>query len=265
MVIDAENENVRLDRYLKNNCKSNSLSEIFKAIRCGHVKVNGKKSKGNYRLNIGDNLEIIGLNFDKKQKEIKKIDDKLVFYEDENYLIIDKPKGVAMHKGSKNKKGLSEIYNLEFANRLDKKTSGLVIACKNKKTLRYVTSLIRENKVIKKYIAEVKNNGKYKVGDKFDIINKLKVIEDKVIVSNDGLYSESHFKVIEVNKDTIKLEVELITGRKHQIRVQLANIGLAIIGDDKYGDYKKEDELKLECFYIEFDKFRFNKKSPKAF
>lgn len=263
MVIDKENENVRLDRFLKNNCKENTLAEIFKAIRKGNIKVNGKKQKENYRLQLGDVLEIQNLNFVEYKKEAKVENKDLIFYEDKNYIIINKPSGISMHKGTKNDVGLAEMFNIDFANRIDKKTSGLVIGCKNKKSLRHVTELIRENKVIKKYIAETKNNGKYRLGDEFTIKNNLKITDNKVLISNDGLYSESHFKVVDLNEKSIVFEVELITGRKHQIRVQLANIGLPIIGDDKYGNYRKEDKLHLICCYIKFDDLECIIKKPK--
>ncbi|WP_068268651.1 RluA family pseudouridine synthase [Caviibacter abscessus] len=255
--IDKEYENVRLDRYLRKHCKNNSLSEIFSAIRTAKIKVNDKKVSQDYRLKIDDELYITSLEFNLIKKEKKEYNNKYIVYEDENLLIINKPAGMPIHKGSGHSKGLAELYNINFANRLDRKTKGLVIGCKTPSMLRHVTQLIRENKVIKKYEAITKNNGKYAIGDVFHIKNKLYVGEDKVIISDKGKIAESIFKVIDIQKDKIIFEVQLISGRKHQIRVQLSSIGLSIIGDDKYGNYKPEDELMLKCKYLEFDKYKF--------
>lgn len=262
MVIDKENENVRLDRFLKNTCKNNSLGEIFKAIRKGDVKVNNKKKKQDYRLQIGDDVCISNLDFKQEEKRANTGNMKWVVYEDENYLIINKPKDVAMHKGTGNERGLAEMYNIYFANRIDKKTKGLVIGCKNKVSLRHVTELIRKREVEKTYIAKTKNNGKYVLGDKFRVELKLKTFEDKVRVDENGLLSISEFEVIDVKKENITFSVNILTGRKHQIRVQLAHLGIPIIGDDKYGNYKKSDELELVCNSIAFDDYLFKIKKP---
>lgn len=247
MIIDKENENVRLDRYIRNNCKENTLSEIFKAIRNGDIKVNGKKSKENYRLCLGDEVEVKNLKFMLQEKKYNSYNKNMIFFENEDILIINKPSGIAMHKGTNNEKGLSELFNVDFANRLDKKTSGLVIACKNKRTTRYITELIRQHKIEKEYVAVCKKNDLiYNLGDIFEI--------DKDI---DGKKSKTIFKVIGITNDTIKFRVKLITGRKHQIRIHLSSIGLYIIGDDKYGNYDKKDELKLKCVKLAFDNYIF--------
>ncbi|VWL85158.1 RluA family pseudouridine synthase [Oceanivirga miroungae] len=261
-IVDKDNVDVRLDRFLRKNCINNSMSEIYSSIRKGYVKINSKKKKENYRLKLEDEIYISNLDFKLvKNKEISNnIDKNLIFYEDSDLLIIDKPKGIAIHKGTDNDKGLAEILNVDFANRLDKKTSGLVIAAKNKKTLREITKLIRENKIIKKYKVKCISNNKYKVGDSFVIENKLEETDKKVIVSNKGKISKTKYNVLDIKDNIITLEAILYTGRKHQIRVQLANVGLSIIGDDKYGNYKKEDELELECYYLEFNGKVFEKK-----
>ncbi|WP_067142120.1 pseudouridine synthase [Oceanivirga salmonicida] len=257
--VDKDNVEVRLDRFLKKSCKNNGLSEIFSAIRKGEIRINGKKSKENYRLKLNDEIEIQDLDF--KIKENKKINyeyKNLIFYENDDILIINKPKGMAMHKGTDTKKGIAEMFNMDFANRLDKKTSGLVIGCKNPVSLRHITKLIRENMIIKKYKAICLDNGKYNIGDEFIIENKLLETDEKVIVSKNGKESKTKFKVIDKKDKKIYFDIELFTGRKHQIRVHLSSIGLPIIGDDKYSSkYKKADKLELECYYLEFDNKKY--------
>ena len=257
ILINKEYENLRIDKFLRKNCKNDNLSLIFSAIRTGKVKVNSKKVKQDYRLKCYDKLNILDLNFNLNEKVAKNYNKDYIVYEDYNLIIINKPSGIAMHKGSKHLKGLAELYNVDFANRLDIKTKGLVIGCKTPSMLRHVTSLIRESKLIKKYEAITTNNGKYKIGDEFVIENKLLTTNNKVIVSENGKLAKSIFKVIDIKNGSIIFDVKLITGRKHQIRVQLQSIGLSIIGDDKYGKYKKHDELMLKCKYIEFDNYKF--------
>lgn len=247
IIIDKENENVRLDRFLKKRCKNNKLSEIFKAIRQGDVRVNNKKVKQDYRLNLNDEVSVNNLFYEEiKEKKLNREYANLIFFEDDKYLIINKPKGLAMHKGTGTKKGLAEIFNINFANRLDKKTSGLVIACKNQVSLRHITNLIREHKVKKIYEAICLNNNKYKLNEEFELKTEI-----------NGQKAISKYKVIYLTEKNITFRVELITGRKHQIRIQLANLGLAIVGDDKYGTYPKEAKLQLECKRIEFDEYKF--------
>lgn len=247
ITIDKENENVRLDRFLKKRCKNNKLSEIFKAIRQGDVRVNNKKVKQDFRLNLNDEVSVNNLFYEEiKEKKLNREYANLIFFEDDKYLIINKPKGLAMHKGTGTKKGLAEIFNINFANRLDKKTSGLVIACKNQVSLRHITNLIREHKVKKIYEAICLNNNKYKLNEEFELKTEI-----------NGQKAISKYKVIHLTEKNITFRVELITGRKHQIRIQLANLGLAIVGDDKYGTYPKEAKLQLECKKIEFDEYKF--------
>lgn len=247
ITIDKENENVRLDRFLKKRCKNNKLSEIFKAIRQGDVRVNNKKVKQDFRLNLNDEVSVNNLFYEEiKEKKLNREYANLIFFEDDKYLIINKPKGLAMHKGTGTKKGLAEIFNINFANRLDKKTSGLVIACKNQVSLRHITNLIREHKVKKIYEAICLNNNKYKLNEEFELKTEI-----------NGQKAISKYKVIHLTEKNITFRVELITGRKHQIRIQLANLGLAIVGDDKYGTYPKEAKLQLECKRIEFDEYKF--------
>ena len=175
-IVDAEYENSRIDRLLKKICKDETLSNIFRALKKGDVRVNGSKIKENYRLALGDVVTIKYLKFQEDVltgalKESKKVYDdeydnyyykSLIIFENEDFFIVNKPPQIPMHKGTGHKFGLSEIYkqiynnsNVNFANRLDNDTSGLVIGCKNLKFLRYMTEKIRNNEIKKKYVAIV--------------------------------------------------------------------------------------------------------------
>ena len=173
-VVDSETEGMRIDRYLKKTFKHEPLSKIFQALRKGDVKVGGKKVKENYRLSLNEKISVKYLKAEttsnenknnKKSKIEKKILDKFkkcVIFENEDFFIVNKERNIPMHKGTGHKYGLSEIFkeiynseNINFANRLDYETSGLVIGCKTLKFLRYISEKIRNNEVRKKYIAVV--------------------------------------------------------------------------------------------------------------
>ena len=279
-IIDKEDEGVRLDRYLRKKLKSIPLTEIFKAMRIGKIKVNNKKKKENYRLEEGDKV-FIGLEIDEEiseehfiklspaeKEELKKG----IVFENEDLIIFNKKKDVVMHKGSGYEYGISEMFksyfkdnNFNFVNRIDRKTSGLVIGAKNKISTRILTEEIRENRIKKKYYVLV--HGIINK-DKFIIDNYLKKIDDKVVVTTkddlEGKEAITIFKVLEKieSKNITLLEAELITGRTHQLRVQLSNMGYSIIGDTRYGKKDDEKSLYLNSFYCEIPKYNIKIELP---
>ena len=311
IIVNSEMEGMRLDRYLRKSFKNEPLSRIFSAIRSGDVKINGKKSKENYRLLLNDKVIIKNLSIgnikksEKAENKIKKLQisqnelekyKKMVIFENEDFFIVNKVEKIPMHKGTGHKYGLSEVFkkiykseNINFANRLDFETSGLVIGCKTLKFLRYISEKIRENKVHKKYFAivhnrEFKNENEFlksnseKTKSNFKIENYLTTTENKVIVSKNPISKESkksvtYFKYINIEKlknqreilDLLKknkyislLDIELVTGRKHQIRAQLADKGLFIVGDRKYGIRDGSNRFFLCCYSLSFDEYKFS-------
>ncbi len=302
VVVDSEMEGMRLDRYLRKNFKDEPLSRIFGAIRAGDVKVNGKKSKENYRLALNDTIVIKNLfseNFDNKKSfeknnlkkiQIQKSDlekyKKMIIFENEDFFIVNKSEKIPMHKGTGHKYGLAEVFkeifkneNINFANRLDFETSGLVIGCKNLKFLRYISQKIRNNEIQKKYFAIVHNIKNNIESKSFKIENYLTTTENKVIVSENPISKDSkksitNFKKILIselkntkkildllgknNKNVFLLDVDLVTGRKHQIRVQLAHQKIPIVGDKKYGIQDGSDKFFLCCYFLSFDNYKFS-------
>lgn len=296
-IVDAEYENSRIDRLLKKICKNETLSNIFRALKKGDVRVNGAKIKENYRLVLGDTVTIKYLKFQEDVltgilKESKKVYEdeydnyyykSLIIFENEDFFIVNKPPQMPMHKGTGHKFGLSEIYkqiynnsNVNFANRLDNDTSGLVIGCKNLKFLRYMTEKIRNNEIKKKYVAIVYGD----IKDSYiKMENYLKVTEKNVIVSDEELKEskkcisivrkrnlrQEHLEKLMLleefekmqNERITTLEIELMTGRKHQIRAQLAHRKNPIVGDKKYGKKDVAKRLCLACYKVEFDNFTF--------
>ncbi len=246
--VDKDYQDSRFDRWFKNKVINVPHSLIEKLIRRNKVKVNKKKIKSSYRLQTGDLIEIYDISklkpLDKKEKikylpkkkEIGAYDD-YVIEDNENFIVINKPTGIPVQSGTKSFKNIIDILknSTYFENskpfivhRLDKETSGILIIAKNRKYAQLFTSLFRIRKIHKTYLAIV--YGK--------IDKSLKVMKDDLIYyENNKKISQkavSNLKVIKSNEGFSYLELNPITGRKHQLRKQLLKIGCPIIGDDKY-------------------------------
>ena len=177
-----------------------------------------------------------------------------IIYDKDNILVIDKPEGLASHGGSGLKLGLIEavrqidkrFQNAQLVHRLDKDTSGCIVLTLKKSILRSLNEEIREGKVEKKYLAVV--FGRWPNEKKIINLKLKKNIlssgERKVNVSEEGKDSTTKFKILKTNENLTLLECELITGRMHQIRVQVNNEGFPIVGDLKYGTRKINDVYK---------------------
>ena len=283
-IIDEEYESVRVDRFLRKHLKNINLSEIYKMLRKGKIKVNNKKISQDYRLVLGDIVFIfLPENFKENQKEDfielsqerrEKLKEMIAF-ENENLFVINKSLGDVVHKGSGHDISLLEEFrsyylnnNVNFVNRIDKLTSGLVIGAKNIKTAREVAKEIQAGNIIKRYYILV--NGKVEK-DNFILENYLKKDEEKVIVSNieKEVYKKSityFMKIKEYDKYTL-LEAELKTGRTHQLRVQLSHIGNNIVGDTKYGKNERGNMMYLFSYYLKIALYNLEIKLeiPKSF
>ncbi|MCY7008396.1 RluA family pseudouridine synthase [Fusobacterium simiae] len=269
-IIDEDYESVRVDRFLRKHLKNINLSEIYKMLRKGKIKINNKKISQDYRLVLGDIISIclpetfkeneeekfINLNQDRKEK-LKE----MIVFENEKLFIVNKSLGDVVHKGSGHNISLLEEFrsyysnsNINFVNRIDKLTSGLLIGAKNIKTAREIAKEIQSGNIVKKYYILVHGNIEK---DNFILENYLKKDEEKVIVSDiekEG-YKKSitYFrKIKEYDKCTL-LEAELKTGRTHQLRAQLNHIGNTIVGDTKYGKNEKENIMYLFSYYLKID------------
>ncbi|MGL5124310.1 MAG: pseudouridine synthase [Fusobacteriaceae bacterium] len=287
-IIDEKYDGVRVDRFLKKTLPNTLLAEIFKGLKNGSIRVNGKKTKENSRLFIGDIVSITKisgevLDSEKEEEknkiklsleEIKEIKNSIVF-ENDKIIIINKKANVVMHKGSGHDYGLSEMLksylnNKDFAfiNRIDKATSGMVIGAKTLPVTRELSEEIRNNKIDKRYYIIVEG-----VIDKkeFTQITYLKKIEDKVVevkkLEQGAKESISHYKVIKNLKNMTLLVGKLDSGRTHQLRVQLSSLGHPIVGDYKYGAKKKVKRMMLHSFYLEISKYnlKFELSIPEEF
>ncbi len=268
--VDDDYNDSRLDKWFKNKIINLPHSLLEKILRQNKVKVNKKKTKSSYRLQTGDLIEIYDISklkpIDKKgkikylpkKKEINTYNN-YVIEDNENFIVINKPTGIPVQSGTKSYKNIIDILkNSKYfenskpfiVHRLDKETSGVLIIAKNRKYAQLFTSLFRIRKIHKTYLAIV-----YGKVDK-----SIKIMKDDLTYyeNNKKIFQKavSYLKIIKSNDGYSYLELNPITGRKHQLRKQLLKIGCPIIGDDKYflNDRKriKIKNLMLHAYKIKF-------------
>ena len=264
--ITNKDANQRVDKYVKKYLNNAPLSFIYKLFRKKDVKINKHWVKENYILQDGDELSIYISDEQLKEfnspKEIKKVDlNHPIIFEDENILIIDKPRGLLVH-GDQNEKTITltnEVLNYLYykgeydpndkgfvpapAHRLDRNTSGLVVFAKNLISLQELEDLFKNKENIsKEYLALVKGNLEGKVE-----INAPLFKDEKSGIVHISKNGKSALTIVEKVKnygDFSLVNVKILTGRTHQIRVHLASINHPVIGDSKYGDFKLNKEFK---------------------
>lgn len=269
---DENDENKRLDSFLSEITPELSRSKIQNLIKSGSVKINGTIKKPSYILKENDKIDFEIP--EQKSLEIKPQDITLdIVYEDENMLVINKPSGMLTHPTSQERgntlvnallykygQNLSDI-NGEFRrgilHRLDRNTSGLLMAAKNNKAHEFLASQIKNHTVTKRYRAIVKGVIKE---DEFEInapIGRNPNQPHKMMVREDGKPAKTIVKVIERFKDATYIELTLITGRTHQIRVHLKSINHPVYNDTLYGAGQgkvKTDEQVLQSYFLRFTK-----------
>ncbi len=251
--IDQENTDRRVDNYLLTKLKGLPRSRLYNLIRKGEIRVNKKRIKPDYRLQFGDQVRVAPMLLDAPKERAKPNDlliNKLkqsVLYEDEKFLVINKPSGIAVHGGTGLRLGLIEclrvIYpdlpQLELVHRLDQQTSGCLMVAKKMSALRELQQLMREAKIDKRY--QTLTLGHWKK-------NKTTVdlpLKKNTLQSGERMVRVNHeegkaSKTIFYQKDQFDgssfIEARLLTGRTHQIRVHAAQSGHPVAGDEKYGD-----------------------------
>lgn len=282
MITENEAEQ-RLDRFLRKYLKDYKLGDIYKLFRTNKVKVNNKKHKENYMLQAGDTIQLyitdeINVEIKKAVGSSKPID---IIYEDENLMLVNKPYGLLTHPDSpgdndtlidralyylqqKDGYGTSSTFTPSVCNRLDRNTGGIVVVAKNYTALKSMNKLIRERKVKKLYLCVVKGFIK-DAGEvknfllKDEAQNKSSIVEQELEGAK-GVHTR--YKPLKSNQEYTLVEVELITGRPHQIRAHFASIGHPIAGDIKYGDkqvnriFKEKFKLNHQFLYAYKLKFK---------
>ena len=253
--IVANLENMRLDAYISSKKTNLSRTNIQRLIEEGNILVNSQKKKISYKVQIGDNIEI---NIpEAKETSIKAENIPVeVVYEDNDIIVVNKPKGMVVHPANGNPDGtlvnaimamckgsLSGIggeIRPGIVHRLDKDTSGLLIVAKNDLTHIHMSNQIKDRQVKKIYIALVKGNINENEATINMPIGRSTKDRKKMAVRKDGKEAITHFKVLKRYKNYTLLEVKIDTGRTHQIRVHMAEIGHPVLGDMVYSKGKNE-------------------------
>ena len=253
--IVADLENMRLDAYISSKETNLSRTNVQRLIEEGNILVNGQKKKISYKVQIGDNIEI---NIpEAKETSIKAENIPVeVVYEDNYIIVVNKPKGMVVHPANGNPDGtlvnaimamckgsLSGIggeIRPGIVHRLDKDTSGLLIVAKNDLAHINMSNQIKDRQVKKIYIALVKGNINENEATINMPIGRSTKDRKKMAVRKDGKEAITHFKVLKRYKNYTLLEVKIDTGRTHQIRVHMAEIGHPVVGDMVYSKGKNE-------------------------
>ena len=257
-IVDEEYEDVRLDNCLISRLKNLPRSKIYSIIRKGEVRVNGSRSKPDRRLKKDDVIRIPPYRIEERNqnrasKSLTELLEERIIYNKNSVLILNKPEGLASHGGSGLKLGLIEAVrqiddkfkNAQLVHRLDRGTSGCIVLSLKRSVLRTLNTEMREGRVEKKYLAIVGSKWPHKEIQITSNLKKnhLRSGERHVIETPDGKQSITKFKRLEGNQKVCLLECTLLTGRTHQIRVQVSNEGYPIIVDKKYG------QVELNNFY----------------
>ena len=269
LIIDELTDNIRIDTYLADYMQDFSRSKIQSEIKKGSVLVNFKTVKPSYSIKEGD--EIV---FEAPETTIKIEPENIpldIVWEDENMLVVNKPSGMLTHpttiettgtlvnallyKYGENLSDVNGEFRRGILHRLDRNTSGMLMVAKNNKTHEYLVEKIKQGEMTKKYLAVVKGVIEE---DEFTInkpIGRNPNQPHKMAIVEGGKESISKVKVLERFKDATLIEVHLITGRTHQIRVHLSSIGHPVYNDTLYGFGKmkiKTEEQVLESYKLSF-------------
>src|SRR5450631_1538404 len=263
--VTADEAGQRIDNFLLRHFKTVPRSRVYRLLRKGEVRVNRKRVDAEYRIQEGDSVRLPPVRIDAGDEQgrisprqpsssLLELIERAVIYQDKHLLVIDKPAGVAVHGGSGMSFGVIEALRasrpretLELVHRLDRDTSGCLLVARDRSTLTALHALIRNGGMHKTYLGLVA--GSWQLGTKRI---------DAPLSTDNRQHGERHVRVAAAGKDSVSvfkpvqffgplatlMEVDIPTGRTHQIRVHASFAGHPLLGDDKYGDRERNAELK---------------------
>jgi 23S rRNA pseudouridine955/2504/2580 synthase len=258
--VTADEAGQRIDNFLMRHFKTVPRSRVYRLLRKGEVRINRKRVDAEYRIQEGDEVRLPPVRIDaggepgRPSTSLLELIERAVIFQDKHLLVIDKPAGVAVHGGSGMSFGVIEALRasrpretLELVHRLDRDTSGCLLVARERSTLTALHALIRNGGMHKTYLALVA--GSWQLGTKRI---------DAPLATDNRQHGERHVRVAAAGKDSVSvfkpvqffgplatlMEVDIPTGRTHQIRVHASFAGHPLLGDDKYGDRERNAELK---------------------
>ena len=259
-IITADQAGQRIDNFLMRHFRTVPRSRVYRLLRKGEVRVNRKRVDAEYRVAAGDEVRLPPVRIDagdepgRPSTSLLELMEGAIIFQDKHLLVLDKPAGVAVHGGSGMSYGVIEALRasrpretLELVHRLDRDTSGCLLVARDRPTLTSLHALIRNGGMHKTYLALV--SGSWQLGTKRI---------DAPLATDNRQHGERHVRVAPAGKDSVSvfkpvqffgslatlMEVDIPTGRTHQIRVHAAFAGHPLLGDDKYGDRERNAELK---------------------
>lgn len=272
VIVDENDIGLRLDSFVSGLLKDFSRSKIQNFIKCGDISVNSEIKKPSYQLREGDSIEIRL----PEKDDVKIIPQNIplnIIYEDENMLVVNKPSGMLTHPTSNERENtlvnallyqygdnLSDVngaFRRGILHRLDRNTSGLLMIAKNNRAHEFLASQIKNHTITKKYRAVLKGN--YPLDEEvIDLpVGRHPNQPHKMMVREDGKPSKTILKVLKRFGDATYVELTLITGRTHQIRVHTSYKKFPVYNDTLYGAGKGKvntDEQVLQSYYLRFTK-----------
>ena len=262
--VTADEAGQRIDNFLMRHFKTVPRSRVYRLVRKGEVRVNRKRVDAEYRIQEGDEVRLPPVRIDAGDEQgrglrqpsssLVELIERAVIYQDKHLLVIDKPAGVAVHGGSGKSFGIIEALRasrpretLELVHRLDRDTSGCLLVARDRGTLTALHAVIRNGGMHKTYLGLVA--GSWQLGSKRI---------DAPLATDNRQHGERHVRVAPAGKDSVSIfkpvqffgalatlmEIDIPTGRTHQIRVHASFAGHPLLGDDKYGDRDRNAELK---------------------
>ena len=249
--VDVNNDQRRLDNFLIYKFPNLPRSKIYSMIRKGEIRINSKRCKAQTKISLGDEIRLPPYlesekrdnNFRNFPPKIEKLIKNAIIFDDDDFIVINKPEGISVHGGSGQKfsliDGIRSIYSsndIDLCHRLDKETSGCIVLSKNKLFLKHFNGLLRTKKITKTYLAIICGKLKKSMTVSDKLIARRRNNIKTSLVDDSGKEALSIFKPIKIYKNYTLVEIEILTGKLHQIRAHAESIKHPVLGDFKYGN-----------------------------